>query len=155
MFQARNLFLSFLPLQCGSPAGGKCQRRLHTHRGQFPGLTWGQPPAQPWSSLSWWEPFWVWSWVQAFQCCARLAPNSLWPCLPSMRCLLVPRPSLFPLGFGTPSSAGPGAHFAPHFVGLPPEADHGFQHWSSIKLLSPNLFIVLQLKWNLFFLFLI
>lgn len=82
--------ISFSPssYSCGSPAGGKCQSRLHTHKVQLPALTWGQPPAQPWSSLSWWESLWVWWWLQALQCCARLGPNALWPCLPSTRCLL-------------------------------------------------------------------
>lgn len=47
------------------------------------------------------EPLWLWSWLQEFQCCASLGPSTLWPCLPSMSCLLVPDPSLFPGIWGT------------------------------------------------------
>lgn len=58
----------------------------------------------------------------------------------------------FPWGLGHTPQLGPGNILS---MGLPPEADHGFQHWFSLKLLFPNLFIALWLKWSLFFLFLI
>lgn len=109
-----------------------------------------QPKHDP--ALSWWEPLWVCPWLQAFRCCARLGPTLCGLAFSARAVSCYHGHYFFPWGLGHPPQL-PLEHILS--MGIPPEADHGFPHRSSLKLLSPSLFIALWLKWNLFFLFLI
>lgn len=121
-------------------------------RRQLPGSAWGQPPAQTWSSLSWWSPSGSGHGCRHSRAVPGWDPALCGLAFPARAVSWYHGHHFFPWSLGHPPQLGLGHILS---VGLPSEADHGFQYWFSLKLLSPNLFIALRLKWNLFFLFLI